>query len=104
MQPEILRQREIVNEMMLLATELQELNKKIPDMHLKTDMFCLIGQHRHAFENQGVADHTQCVSFCMTTGTTKGGRGLLSMLLENPNVIALIREVLTNKIAGNASN
>lgn len=77
----IQKQRAIVDQMIALFKEISDLNRLV-GKHDKTDMMLLIGQHRHEFEDQLVADHSQCVTSQCITGSLIGNAGGLAMLAD----------------------
>lgn len=72
MQPEILRQRELLDQLLPIVEELGSLNSKIKDEEFRTDILISICQHRHTFEEQNVTDHADCVNFRAMGGSFAG--------------------------------
>ena len=68
---------EAIDLMFELFAMIQRNNKLIKSEDDKTDILLLIGQHRHWFADQGVADHMNCKSFTGVTGTFEGVTGLM---------------------------
>lgn len=93
MEKSVLRQRELVNEVLSRLEEIRALNRDIePD--LKTDVICLIGQHRHTFEEQKVVNHDNCICVHFTTGTFAGNCGNMGMFAAtNPEAKRMIQMV-----------
>lgn len=72
MQQEIIESRKLVDELIKLGNRISDLNQLIPDENFQVDMVCIIGQHRHTFEEQGVTDHANCVSSHLVIGSFEG--------------------------------
>lgn len=73
----IIEQRKLVDEVIEKLTRISDLNEQIKDENFITDIVCLIGQHRHDFEEQGVADHRECITSLFHTGSNEGNCGLM---------------------------
>lgn len=79
MNPEITRQRQLVDSILAQVKEVNDINRRLiqTDPQFVTDIIVAIGQHRHTFEEQGAADHKDCISYVSANGSDIGIRGLL---------------------------
>lgn len=89
----VTRQRQLIDNIMKELDEIQKINQKITDDNFKTDILCLIGQHRHQFEEEKVFDHTKCISVQYVTGTYEGICGSLMFFAHrDPLAARMVRE------------
>lgn len=79
--PLIVEHRELVDSLAKILDRISEINESLDEEH-KTDMCVCVGQHRHAFEEQGVTDHQDCVVICKLSGTPEGVTGGLMLMSD----------------------
>lgn len=99
MQEEITEQRILVEQIIALCERVRQLNKEIKDEEFHTDLQCIIGQHRHTFEEQGVTNHDECISYTCVTGSFGGVTGGMIFLchvndLFKASIIEVAKSVL----------
>jgi hypothetical protein len=78
----IQRTQQIVDRIYRDIDELASMEAENDDIHISTNIFIVMLQHRHQFGVEGAVDHGKCVKLCAAIGHESQVVGSLAAIME----------------------
>lgn len=79
----IQRTQQIADRIYRDIDELARLEAENDDIHISTNVFIVMLQHRHQFGVEGAVDHKECLKLCATFGHESQVVGSLATIMED---------------------